>query len=97
MKNLKIYNTRQARKDLRAKNINGLEASIKKWESLFSIILKLRNEALSPCGLCLTRDLCKSCPAENCGDRIVMKRVMGNLKNTQHAMKDLIDFLKELR
>lgn len=96
MKNLKIYNTRQARKDLKTGNTSGLETAIAKWQSFFDIIAEIRGEALAPCGLCLTHELCHDCPTENCGDAYVMKDAMKSLKYTQYSIENLIEYLEEL-
>ena len=97
MKNIKIYNTRQARKDLKTGNTSALETSIAKWQSFFDAIVDIRGEAISPCGLCLTHKLCLNCPTDNCGDIRVMKNAVRNLKNAQYSIENLIDFLKELQ
>ena len=95
MKNIKIYNTRQAQKDLKAGTVTGLEAAIKKWKSILDVIVELKNEALSSCGLCLTHELCKECPTADCGDLAVMKDAMRYLKSTHNSIVHLIEFLEE--
>lgn len=94
MKVLKVYNTRQARKDLRAGTKTPLEASIAKWESLYDLMHQISGEALTSCGLCLNHSLCKECPLEDCSAVPEMQIALEAMRNTSAKIKDFVYYLE---
>ena len=49
----RLYCTKDTRRDI-AKGMSGLDASIKKWQSIADILAGVDSEAGCLCGLCLT-------------------------------------------
>lgn len=97
MKTLKIYNTRQAKKDLKANIITPLQASIEKWKSFYEALYAIQEEALQSCGLCETHSMCKGCALVDCTEIKKMKYANDSIRDTKFAILDFVNLMEELK
>lgn len=103
---IKLYSTRDAEKDLEGKNftvLNGVELSIKKWESIRDATDDLLDEANTQCGLCLTckedDGACDCCPLKDecyicCSEHT---DVVGSLETLRRDCNSLLRRLRRIR
>jgi len=97
MKSVKIYNTRQAKKDLKDGRKTPLEASIAKWASFGSILYEMSQEALTSCGLCLIHSLCGGCVLDDCSELAEMQDAIEGMKNASRLIRTFLDLMESKR
>lgn len=96
MRAVKIYDTRHAKKDLRAGRVNPMDASIKKWISLADALYEIEVEMGSSCGLCIAYDECIDCPLKKCSTQKNYKKAAKQIRALRETIKLFIDDLRGL-